>query len=288
VSEITFTRTEDGIKQGGSINTDYWRFQWLRDDGSWDGGWAVEPITDLLARMNLGGPYKYSAYRILEAETPALVIKPTCHGCGMIAGISCQMEDTHVFTDYEFTEHSNLLVDYDDNHQFALSLPVVTEGRNYGKARAKQVTFNSVRCANLTLMQLARRERNEIVSYPKTQTLGEYRAAQGYKRCPQCKAINKGEQFCSRICEEKYTANLELIQDVAPVIETVKPARTYRCGNPCCGTGRDDKGNRVRGKVPKRGEFCSKDCRRMVKEAAKQRLAHPPIPETGLIDALTV
>ena len=35
VSEITFTRTEDGIKQGGSINTDYGRFQWLRDDGSW-------------------------------------------------------------------------------------------------------------------------------------------------------------------------------------------------------------------------------------------------------------
>ncbi|PYV68250.1 MAG: hypothetical protein DMG96_37000 [Acidobacteria bacterium] len=55
MSEITFTRTEDGIKQGGSINTDYGRFQWLRDDGSWDGGWAVEPITDLLARMNLGG-----------------------------------------------------------------------------------------------------------------------------------------------------------------------------------------------------------------------------------------
>src|SRR5205809_2159610 len=115
------------------------RFQWQREDGSWDGGWVIEPVPDLLARMNRGGPYKYTRYRITEASKPELVILPTCVGCGMLAGLSCGNAHTEAHGD----PLAEPLIDYDEYHQFAVSLPTVIEGRNYGKARAKQMTFNS-------------------------------------------------------------------------------------------------------------------------------------------------
>jgi hypothetical protein len=46
-----------------------------------------------------------------------------------------------------------------------------------------------------------------------------------------------------------------------------------RCANQTCGSGRDVKGNRVRGRVPRIGDVCSKDCRKVVREAATQNQA---------------
>jgi hypothetical protein len=87
---IIFTKLEDGtFEQEGECLGTHGFFQWKRQDGLWDGGWTVEPLADLLARMSQSGPYKYSAYRILPAEKRDLVIKPTCAGCGSIAGSNC-------------------------------------------------------------------------------------------------------------------------------------------------------------------------------------------------------
>ena len=82
---IIFERSADGFTRHGDIDFTVGLFQWQRHDGALDGGWAIEPVSDLLARMQRGGPYKYQSYRILPAESRSLDIKPTCAGCGAIA-----------------------------------------------------------------------------------------------------------------------------------------------------------------------------------------------------------
>ena len=47
-----------------------------------------------------------------------------------------------------------------------------------------------------------------------------------------------------------------------------------RCANRSCGQGRDERGNRVRAKVLKVGDFCSSACSLRVKDAAKQKKRH--------------
>jgi hypothetical protein len=151
---IGFTRQQDGtFQQTGSITTRAGRFQWLKDDGKWDGGWKVEPLEDLLARMDHSGPYKYQEYRIMAAEIPPLVIKPTCAGCGMPAGIDCQHSCESVFGAANVTV-TRLPIHFNADHQFSLSVRVdVKKGRNFGKAKLKPFWFNSVRCAELFLME---------------------------------------------------------------------------------------------------------------------------------------
>ena len=79
---ISFTKQEDGsFTQLGECNTPHGRFQWQRDDGKWE-GWSIEPLPDLMARMNRAGPYKFQEYRILPVEKKELVIKPTCTAAG--------------------------------------------------------------------------------------------------------------------------------------------------------------------------------------------------------------
>lgn len=147
---ITFQRNDDTFTQQGELDCDFGVFQWLRTDGTWDGGWTVEPVSDLLIRMQSAGPYKYSAYRILPATKPSLVIKPTCAGCGTIAGEDCQRACEYIFGRANVTE--SLAIEFNDDHQFALSIKVATEGRNYDKKKPKTIWFNSVRCAELFLM----------------------------------------------------------------------------------------------------------------------------------------
>jgi hypothetical protein len=148
---ITFTRQEDGtFSQAGQCETTHGRFQWLHD-GRWDGGWAVEPVADCIVRMNLGGPYKYARYRIVSAVKKELVIKPTCAGCGMIAGIDCQHSVEYCFRRAEVTEA--LPITFNDDHQFNLSISVATDGKNFGQKKPKTVWFNSVRCAELFLIE---------------------------------------------------------------------------------------------------------------------------------------
>lgn len=147
---IIFQRSADVFTQHGDIGFTFGLFQWQRADGAWDGGWAIEPVSDLIARMQRGGPYKYSAYRILPAEMPPLDIKPTCAGCGVIAGEDCQRAGEYLFGRADVTE--SLPIQFNADHQFSLSIRVATDGRNFGNKKPKQTWFNSVRCAELFLM----------------------------------------------------------------------------------------------------------------------------------------
>jgi hypothetical protein len=147
---ITFERGADGFTQHGDIDFTFGFFQWQRNDGAWDGGWAIEPVSELIARMQRGGPYKYQSYRILPAEPQPLDIKPTCAGCGAIAGDDCQGACGYIFGRAEVT--APLPVVFNDDHQFSLSIKVATDGRNFGNKKPKQTWFNSARCAELFLM----------------------------------------------------------------------------------------------------------------------------------------
>ena len=82
---ITYTPLPCGTYRGsGECTTTHARLYWQRTDGTWDGGWAVEPLEDLLARMRHIGPYKYPAYRIVEAEKPpAPEPGRVCENCGL-------------------------------------------------------------------------------------------------------------------------------------------------------------------------------------------------------------
>jgi hypothetical protein len=149
---IVFTKQTDGtFAQSGDVNTEHGRFQWQNDKGVWDGGWAVEPIADLLDRMMLHGPYKYDVYRILPATKPELIINPTCAGCGVIAGIDCQRSAEYIFGRADVVE--SLPIEFNPNHQFSLTIEVVTKGRSFEKKIPKQFWFNSVRCAEIFLME---------------------------------------------------------------------------------------------------------------------------------------
>jgi hypothetical protein len=149
---ITFTRTQDGTyAQSGDLATDVGRFQWLNDSGKWNGGWTVAPVTDLIAHMSRGGPYRYSSYRIIEATNPELIIKPTCASCGVIAGIDCQRACEYIFGRADVAE--SLPIQFNDDHQFSLSVSVVMDGKNFGNKKPKKFCFGSVRCAELLLME---------------------------------------------------------------------------------------------------------------------------------------
>ncbi len=85
MNEIIFMRRPDGsFLRAGELSTTHGRFQWF-DEGRWTGGWAIEPLEDLLARMTRNGPYKYGQYRIVPATKPPLSIEPCCGSCGLAA-----------------------------------------------------------------------------------------------------------------------------------------------------------------------------------------------------------
>jgi hypothetical protein len=48
-----------------------------------------------------------------------------------------------------------------------------------------------------------------------------------------------------------------------------KKPRSFNCAWALCGSGRDERGNRVRGKVERRGDYCSKTCKQAAKLAQK-------------------
>src|SRR5215469_856458 len=87
--EVVFTKQSDGrYQQQGQCSGTHGRFQWLREDRTWDGGWKIEPVAELLARMTLGGPYKYVQFRILCAKKPEIIIHPCCSSCGLPGDVS--------------------------------------------------------------------------------------------------------------------------------------------------------------------------------------------------------
>lgn len=223
---ITYSSTSLGAYQAeGQCTSTHGRFYWQRQDGTWDGGWAVEPLEDLLARMGHSGPYKYPAYQIVEAEPPQIVIKPTCFGCGMIAGISC---GTVTFWTPELRSFllrkADPLVDFNEDHQFSIQYPVREKirGKFTGKRKLQKVWFNSTACANLCLLELTRTESRGVVHYDHAhaQTLGEYRADQGWKRCPVCRTLHKGaEPCCGTQCKDAYVDTVEYLVSLKPLAE---------------------------------------------------------------------
>ena len=174
-----------------------------------------------------------------------LHIKPTCFGCGIISKIGCGFNPLREGTDFTKCKGDSL-VDFDEDHQFTISLPVVTKGKNFGKPQNKQVTFNSVRCANLTLLDMLG---------GKALDLGEYRSSHGYRRCPTCSTINRGEQFCNSICKDKYVAEVGTILEVAAELAPA-PAVTKLCrsGRKCLRFNR--KPAAAKGKSPYCGSAC--------------------------------
>lgn len=111
--------------------------------------------------MSQSGPYKYPAYRILPAEKKDLVIKPTCAGCGNIAGIDCQRSVQYIFGRADVTQ--SLPIRFNDDHQFNLSVAVVTDGKNFGQKKPKTLWFNSIRCAELFLMEQGHCQKSKAV-----------------------------------------------------------------------------------------------------------------------------
>lgn len=87
---IVFTKHAGDFVRDGEVTSKHGIFEW-RQDGTWYGCGATEPLEDLLARMTRSGPYCHEQYRILSAETRELVIKPTCYGCGLLGGINCDV-----------------------------------------------------------------------------------------------------------------------------------------------------------------------------------------------------
>ena len=111
----------------------------------------MEPLKDLFARMSHSGPYKYPAYRIMPVKKTELVIKPTCTGCGIMAGVDCHRACESIFGPCGVLE--GLPITFNDDHQFCLAVKVVTKGKHFGKERPKAAWFNSVRCAELFLTE---------------------------------------------------------------------------------------------------------------------------------------
>ena len=150
-------------------------------------------------------------------------------------------------------------MDFNEDHQFPISLPVVTKGKNFGKPQTKQVTFNSVRCANLTLLDMLG---------CKALDLGEYRARHGYRRCPTCRTINRGEQFCDSNCKDKYEAEVGTILEVAAKLPV--PAIAKRCRSKKCLRFRH-RPAAAKGKSP----YCGSACGASHRARAKRALATP-------------
>jgi hypothetical protein len=187
-----------------------------------------------------------------------LHIKPTCFGCGIISKIGCGINPFREGTDFNKCKGDSL-VDFNEDHQFTISLPVVTKGKNFGKPQTKQVTFNSVRCANLTLLDMLG---------GKALDLGEYRASHGYMRCPMCRTINRGEQFCNSICKDKYEAEVGTILEVATQLApSPTVTRFCRSGKKCLRFHR--KPAVAKGKSP----YCGSNCGASDRARAKRSVS---------------
>ena len=174
---ITFTKQENGIfEQSGELATSLGRFEWRDHAGQWRGTGLAEPMADLIERMGRTGPYRYSAYRVVEATKPALVIKPTCAGCGMIAGVNCQHAADYIFGTLPVAP---IPLEFNEDHQITVSVSVQS-GARFKTSKAHQVVFNSVRCAELVIFGFT----------------AEYGA-----RCGWCGEQLESGRYCSKPCE---------------------------------------------------------------------------------------
>jgi hypothetical protein len=91
------------------------------------------------------------------------------------------------------------------------------------------------------------------------------------------------------VCAFCVRANPPLLVGTSVVIPKAmqpKKPKQFRCAWHACGKGIDEKGNRVRGVAPGRGEYCSKDCKKLArlreKDRAKNAIHLASVLETGI------
>jgi hypothetical protein len=74
-----------------------------------------------------------------------------CAGCHLPCGIDCQYACAYIFGRADVSEA--LPLEFSADKQFSLQIPVLIEGKHFGQRKARTFWFNSVRCAELFLME---------------------------------------------------------------------------------------------------------------------------------------
>jgi hypothetical protein len=77
--------------------------------------------------------------------------KLPCAGCHLPCGIDCRYVCAYIFGRVDVSE--TLPLEFAADEQFSLQIPVVIEGKHFGKKTVRTFWFNSVRCAELFLME---------------------------------------------------------------------------------------------------------------------------------------
>lgn len=67
------------------------------------------------------------------------------------SGIDCQYACAYIFGRVDVSE--TLPLEFNAEKQFSLQIPVLIEGKHFGQKKARTFWFNSVRCAELFLME---------------------------------------------------------------------------------------------------------------------------------------
>jgi hypothetical protein len=223
-------------------------------------------------------------------ERKQLVIRPSCGSCGLSAEASTPWLNPRT-GQREFL--SAMLIDA----YIAAQVAVIEKHIDGAKMRNECGQFKlagvaSYFCSLFCLMQ-------GLFCYGRC--AGCARSLPRKKLLRDWHAVHNGEgkfqygkfEYCSPECKKLFS-NRETIWAAQHVLETLAkfgvevqmPAEFVteseaefrgRCANKNCGKGKDARGNRVRAKVPARGDFCSSSCQRAHAEVSGRVKA--PIPD---------
>jgi hypothetical protein len=272
---IAFTRQSDGtFKQSGAITTTHGRFQWLKNDGSWDGGWAVAPLEKLIERMAQGGPYKYSQYRILPDKTPTMErIKASCQSCGLPADISKPFVNPVTGV----TEYAcKYIIDDYINEQVTIveqrcDIPRLRDSDGQIKITGVNAYFCGVACLMQGLLTYGRCA-GCAKALPRKKLLRSWHLT--YEG--DGKLMYPKFAYCGKECELRFkndrkhiwaanhflivlkSLGVTVVLDDTPVGKKLQP---HLCANKNCAMGL----NRTRARVIVKGEPCSTKCRAHLK-----------------------
>jgi hypothetical protein len=161
----------------------------------------------------------------------------------MIGGVDCQNSCSYLFKRVNVKEElKNHLPVFDQHHQFMLSAKISVKNRNFGREFSKQLTFNSVRCAELFLMKDGEAVKTDapigdgtrLAAYLGIATPDKKAAAIKKQSVRLCKAgelctgaVKKGKktipalaasqkQYCSKFCRECYPVRSAKRQNPTP------------------------------------------------------------------------
>jgi hypothetical protein len=294
--EILFTKTNEGFNQTGEASFENGIFQWSKD-GVWCGTGAVEPIKDLIARMQHDlSFYKYESYRIIEAPKARLVIIPCCSTCGLPGDIS----KPHTITeeDCDTGDESTFFGEFENGKCVRRAkLGDVVGCCRYHK-RHPVDTHTTDEEARFDETKLKVNEWDQFIAKGVTgQFCSPTCLMQGmftYGRCAGCakrlaatkkfaswyataeKWVFDKYTYCSPECQAKFSAfkNPLVVEHVEAVLSENlrrsdvvsrfiggKPLKRHLCAWAGCGKGE----NLTRARVAVKGDCCSKECKKQVK-----------------------